>query len=276
MISEAEVTGHYEKRDLCSQIITSLRLAGIEKPTPQDLSEVDEFHIGGIDATRFVSAALSPTPSGKILDIGCGIGGPARFIALDIGCHVTGIDLTESFVETGNQLSRLVGLEDQVMLNTGNALALPFGENEFDAAFMIHVGMNVADKNQLISNEAARVIKPGGHFVIYDVMQMQDVTLPYPLPWAETEKTSAVSSPKYIWTRWLDLDLLPNHPRTNVISPCSFLINHEKGAGNQPPALGLHLVMGVTTPQKIQNVHQQIRQGVLAPLIITASRELAS
>ena len=139
------------------------------------------------------AAALSPTPSGQILDIGCGIGGPARFITTDKGCHVIGIDLTESFVETGNHLSRLVGLEDQVMLNTGNALALPFGENEFDAAYMIHVGMNIADKNQLIG-EAARVIKPGGQFVIYDVMQMQfDAALS--LPWAETEKTSAVSSP---------------------------------------------------------------------------------
>ena len=171
-----------------------MQLAGIEKPTPQDLSEVDEFHIGGIDATRFVSAALAPWASRKILDIGCGIGGPARFIAVDTGCHVTGIDLTESFVETGNHLSRLVGLEEHVMLNTGIALALPFADSEFDAAYMIHVGMNIADKDQLIS-EAARVIKPGGRFVIYDVMQMQDATLPYPLPWAETEKTNAVSSP---------------------------------------------------------------------------------
>ena len=181
IINEAEVADYYEKRDLHSRIITSLQLAGIEQPTPQDLSAVDEFHINGIDATRFVSAALSLTPSGKILDIGCGIGGPARFIATDKGCHVIGIDLTESFVETGNHLSRLVGLEDQVMLNTGNALALPFGENEFDAAYMIHVGMNIADKDKLIT-EAARVIKPGGRFVIYDVMQMQDATLLYPLP----------------------------------------------------------------------------------------------
>ena len=192
--NEAEVADYYEKRDLLSRIITSLQLAGIEQPTPQNLSAVDEFHTGGIDATRFVSAALSPIPSGKILDIGCGIGGPARFIASDKGCHVIGIDLIESFVETGNHLSRLVGLEDQVILNTGNALALPFAKAEFDAAYMIHVGMNIADKNQLIG-EAARVIKPGGQFVIYDVMQMRDSTLPYPLPWAETEKTSAVGSP---------------------------------------------------------------------------------
>ena len=171
----AEVADYYEKRDLHSRIITSLQLSGLEQPTPQDLSAVDEFHIGGIDATRFVSAR-SPTPSGKILDIGCGIGGPALFIATDKGCHVIGIDLKESFVETSNHLSRLVGLEDQVMFNTGNALALPFAENEFDAAYMIHVGMNIADKNQLIG-EAARVIKPGGQFVIYDVMQMRDSTL---------------------------------------------------------------------------------------------------
>ncbi len=276
MINEAEVAGHYEKTDLCSQIITGLQLAGIEKPTPQDLSEVDEFHIGGIDATRFVSAALTPWASGKILDIGCGIGGPARFIAVDTGCHVTGIDLTESFVETGNHLSRLVGLEEQVMLKTGNALALPFADSEFDAAYMIHVGMNIADKDQLIS-EAARVIKPGGRFVIYDVMQMQDATLPYPLPWAETGKTSAVGSPKIYLDALIRAKLIATPPQNK----CDFALQFfdrmmKKGAGNKPPTLGLHLVMGATMPLKIQNVHQQIRQGVLAPLVITASRELVS
>ena len=276
MINEAEVAGHYEKTDLCSQIVAGLQLAGIEQPTPQDLIAVDEFHIGGIDATRFVSTALAPAASGKILDIGCGIGGPARFIAADTGCHVTGIDLTESFVETGNHLSRLVGLEEQVMLNTGNALALPFADSEFDAAYMIHVGMNIADKDQLIS-EAARVIKPGGRFVIYDVMQMQDATLPYPLPWAETGKTSAVSSPTIYLDALTRAGLVAKPPQNKRDFALQFFDRMMKrGAGNQPPALGLHLVMGATTPQKIQNVHQQIRQGVLAPLIITASRELAS
>ena len=98
MIDEAKVADHYEKTGLCSQIIDGLQLVGIEQPTPQDLSVVDELHIGGSDATRFVSAALAPTSSEKILDIGCGIGGSARLIAADTGCHITGIDLTESFV----------------------------------------------------------------------------------------------------------------------------------------------------------------------------------
>ncbi len=275
-INEAKVADFYEKTNLCSRIMTGLQLAGIEQVTPHDLSAVDEFHIGGTGATRFVSAALAQTASGKILDIGCGIGGPARFIAADTGCHVTGIDLTESFVETGNHLSWLVGLKDQVMLNTGNALALPFAKNEFDAAYMIHVGMNIADKYLLIS-EAARVIKPGGRFVIYDVMQMQDATLPYPLPWAETEKISAVSSPAIYLNALARSGLVAPPPQNKRDFALEFFDRMMKRtAGNQPPTLGLHLVMGATMSQKIQNVHQQIRQGVLAPLVITASRELAS
>ena len=162
------------------------------------------------------------------------------------------------------------------MLKTGNALALPFAENEFDAAYLIHVGMNIADKNQLIG-EGARVIKPGGQFVIYDVMQMRDSTLPYPLPWAETEKTSAVGSPIIYLNALARSGLVALPPQNKRDFALQFFDRMmKKGAGKQPPALGLHLVMGAKMPQKIQNIQQQIRQGVLAPLVITASRELAS
>ncbi len=200
----------------------------------------------------------------------------ALFIATDKGCHLIGIDLTQSFVETGNHLGRLVGLENQVMLNSSNALALPFAENEFDAAYVIHVGMNIANKNQLIG-KAARVINPGGHFVIYDGMQMRDSTLPYPMPWAETEKTSAVGSPIISLNALARSGLVALPPQNKRDFALLFFDQMMKnGARKQPPALGLHLVMGAKMPQKIQNVQQQIRQGVLAPLGITASRELAS
>ena len=162
------------------------------------------------------------------------------------------------------------------MLNTGNALALPYGENEFDAAYMIHVGMNIADKNQLIG-EAARVIKPGGQFVIYDVMQMRDSPLPYPLPWAETEKTSTVSSPIIYLNALARSGLVALPPQNKRDFALQFFDRMMKRVeGNQPPTLGLHLIMGAKMPQKIQNIQQQIRQEVLAPFIITASRELAS
>jgi len=150
MNNDADVVGYYDKADLYSRILAGLGQAGLTQPTPRDLSAVDEFHIGGVEATRFVSDALAPPAAGRLLDIGCGIGGPARFIAAETGCDVTGIDLTKSFVETGNHLSRLVGLDGQVTLQTGNALALPFAENEFDAAYMIHVGMNISEKTRLI------------------------------------------------------------------------------------------------------------------------------
>ena len=276
MIDDADVVGHYHKAGLYSLILAGLGQAGLTQPTPRDLSAVDEFHIGGVEATRFVSEALPPPAAGRLLDIGCGIGGPARFIAAETGCDVTGIDLTKSFVETGNHLSRLVGLDGQVTLQTGNALALPFAENEFDAAYMIHVGMNISEKTQLIS-EAARVIMPGGRFIIYDVMQMQDRALTYPLPWAENETANAVSSPAIYLDAMEKAELVFTPLQNKHDFALQFFDRMaKKGAEKQPPALGLHLVMGVTTPQKIQNIHHQIKQGVLAPIVITASHKLVS
>ena len=276
MINEAEITSHYGRNDLYSRIIIELRQAGIHQPTPQDLSAVDEFHIGGTDGTLLVANELKPMASEKVLDIGCGIGGPARLIAANTGCSVTGIDLTKSFVETGNHLSRLVGLEDQVKLRTGNALVLPFVESEFDSAYMIHVGMNIGDKDKLIS-EAARVIKPGGRFVIYDVMQIQDATLPYPLPWAETEKTSSVSSPAAYLNPLARFGLvaISSQNKSDFALQC-FERTIKNEAVNKPSALGLHLVMGPKMLQKTKNVQKQIKQGVLAPFIITATREIVS
>ena len=65
MIDDADVVGHYDKADLYSQILAGLGQEGLIQPTPQDLSAVDEFHIGGVEATRFVGEALAPPAAGQ-------------------------------------------------------------------------------------------------------------------------------------------------------------------------------------------------------------------
>jgi len=138
--------------------------------TVDDLAPVDEFHIGGRQASEAFLAQLALTPNQRVLDIGCGLGGSARFAATRYGCEVTGIDLTGAFVDTGKVLCDWVGLADRVSLLQGSALDMLFESGAFDAAYMLHVGMNIADKRQLCA-DVHRVLRPGACFGIYDLMR---------------------------------------------------------------------------------------------------------
>ena len=120
-----------------------------------------------------------------LLDVGSGIGGPARTFADAFGCRVTGVDLTEEFVEAANALTRRCGLSDRVSFRQASALALPFADASFDAATLIHVGMNIEDKAGLFA-EVRRVLKPDARFGVYDIMRVAEGEIPYPMPWAAT------------------------------------------------------------------------------------------
>ena len=131
---EKAVSDHYSNSDLLTNIYQALTALGLQQDslTPSALSAVDEFHIGGSEATKILAEKLSLKASDKVLDIGCGIGGPARFIANMIGCNVRGIDLTADYVKVGNELNRVVGLEEQVELTQGSALEMAFSDVAFD------------------------------------------------------------------------------------------------------------------------------------------------
>lgn len=158
----SHVADHYARGDLIGAIREGLARIGKSESTvtAEDLAPVDEFHIGGRAATEELARQLALAAEDRVLDIGCGLSGPARQIAVNYGCHVTGIDLTRDYVDAGNVLSGWLHLEERVSLHQGNALALPFADASFAAAYMLHVGMNVGDKPALFA-EAARVLRPG-------------------------------------------------------------------------------------------------------------------
>ncbi len=191
------VVRHYGGDDeLAASIANGLRQAGkaATSLTTADLASVDEFHIGGRAATLELARHLNLGASSRVLDIGSGLGGPARTLAETYRCHVTGVDLTPAFCSAAGVLSTWVGLSDHVSFHQGDATKLPFENTTFDAAMTIHVAMNIAAKDRMYA-EARRVLRHGARFGVYDVLQGEGGDVLYPVPWAREPSISHLATP---------------------------------------------------------------------------------
>jgi SAM-dependent methyltransferase len=191
------VKGHYGGADLADAILRALAGAGVDTSAlgVRDLTAVDELHAGSVQATEHLLGRLELDAGSRLLDIGCGIGGPARVAASAYGCRTTGVDLTPEFVSTAAALTDRVGLQELVDFTVASGDELPFPDASFDRAMMIHVGMNVPDKGAVFT-EVRRVLEPGGRFGIFEQMRCGEGELPYPMPWAEDDRSSFVASPE--------------------------------------------------------------------------------
>ncbi|MEM8824925.1 MAG: class I SAM-dependent methyltransferase [Pseudomonadota bacterium] len=268
MTLEEDVARHYTTGDLLSRIEAALRSAGVDPdhPTFDDLSPVDEFHTGGIEATVHLLDQLDITSDTVVADLGCGLGGTARHIVHRYGATVHGVDLTDAFVETGRDLNDRLGLGDRVTLRTGSVLDLPLDDAAADLATMFHVGMNIADKDRLFA-EAARILKPGGRFALFDVMLGEtEEDLVYPLPWSGVPETSNVHAPG-IYRRAAHAAGLHQVAETDrrQFALDYFARVARKIAVEGPPTIGIHILMGDTAPQKIQNYVANIEANRIAP-----------
>ncbi len=200
MSIEKTVIEHYEREKLAESILEQARqkARNPDKLTTGDLAHLDDMHVGGRQGTEHLLAQLGLKPGMAVLDAGSGVGGSARFAAETYGVNVTGIDLTPGYKEAAEALSKATGLAGKTEFVTGSVLAMKFTDGAFDAAWTIHVGMNIEDKRGFY-RDAHRVLKPGAVFGIYDVMAGQDNTsLDFPLPWARTRDSSFVLTPEKI------------------------------------------------------------------------------
>jgi len=267
MSTEQSVVQHYSHGSLEQAILDGLVAAGKDpdKLAPEDLAPVDEFHIGGRQATIDFAAAFVPRPGMHLIDIGSGLGGPSRYFAQHHRCRVTGIDLSDEYVQVAASLARRTGLDGAVSYRQASALALPFPDASFDGGYMFHVGMNIADKAKLFA-EARRVLKPGATFGVYDVMRDGPGEILFPVPWSSGPETSFVET-------------VDDYKR--LLSAAGFHITKQRSRRNfaieaykklrariaqhGPPPLGRHTVLGPAAARMSANLLTMLEQGTLAP-----------
>jgi len=184
------VRDHYRATGLAERLKTALTALGPEEQRllPQQLAALDQFHTRGLAATAELAELAGLTADMSILDVGSGVGGPARFLAATYGCRVTGVDLSEPFVDAARYLTERTGQSGQVSFETASALDLPFDDGQFDVVLLQHVAMNISDRARLY-REIRRMLKAGGRFATFDVVSISGEPH-YPVPWARTPATS--------------------------------------------------------------------------------------
>ena len=192
---QQSINDQYGQSDLCSIILKALQDAGkdVNSLTIEDLTSFDQYHSGGLAATKELASLAGLLEGMHVLDVGSGIGGPARILASEYGCDVTGIDLTEEFCLAAEMLTARVGLDDKVRFRCCSALDLPFDDESFDLVWMQNSSMNIPDKERLYS-EVRRVLRPNGRLATQDVLSGPVTPLHYPMPWAEDPSLSYMIS----------------------------------------------------------------------------------
>ncbi len=267
-----EIKGHYASPGLYERIVQGLDAIG-KSPTSvdiDDLAALDEFHLRGPAATRELIEILDVDADSHVLDVGSGLGGPARRLAKATGCRVTGVDLSEDYCAVGNKLTTWLGLSECVRLESGDATRLDrFAPSSFDAAWSIHVGMNVEDKGSFYAS-VAHVVKPGAPFVLFDILSAGAGKPQYPAPWATTPEQSFLATADEMSAHLRRAGFSIIEIRDQTSESLAFLdenIARMKNLGGPPP-LGLHLVLGPTFKEIMAGFRRNLAEGRLAPTVI--------
>jgi SAM-dependent methyltransferase len=251
------IAEHYGRDNLADAIVAALEADGkdLSALTIDDLQMVDEVHSRGRETTLQVVSLTNFSPEHNVVDLGSGLGGPARYIATTFGCRVTGIDLTESFVAAANRLTELLGMTERVGFQTGSALETPYDDNSFDRAVTIQMQMGIADKERFY-REVFRILKPGGVFVFQDIVAgPTEGPIHTPTPWASVPEQSFLYPPDALHKAIEDAGFETVIWRDST--PEMKAWQSRQNAAPRPegprPNVGIHLVFGSTAGEKRKN-----------------------
>lgn len=274
-LSEARdaITQHYGTGELANRILQALqnthrRSQGLNS---EELAPLDQFHVGGLAATKQMADALGLRVGARVLDIGCGLGGSARFLAANYGCFVTGIDMNESFIDVARLLTQDTALH--ATYEVMNALNLTFQDNTFDFAWTQHVAMNIRDRAGLYAN-VHRVLKPGGRLALYDVTAGDNGPLIFPVPWARTPDISFLLTVQEVREVLRDAGFAEVSCLDQTASGIEWFDRQQslRLAGGPQPSLGLQVVMGPEFPTMAANLGRNLKEGRAGLVQIIAAK----
>jgi SAM-dependent methyltransferase len=264
---ETEVTRHYGSAGIAARVLAALReVHGADAPVTVDgLAPLDQFHGRGPSATRELAALLQPQKGERLLDIGSGIGGPARWFAAKFDCRVTGVDLTPEFCEAAEALNAATGLTDRVRILRGSALALPVPDGAFDAAYSQNVIMNIADK-ALFYREAFRALRPGGRLALANLCAGQGGEPYYPVPWATTRETSFLATTDEMRAdlRAAGFEIADFRDTTAAAIEGQRRQRERLGPGEPPPRVAADIILGARSREMQRNTLRNTEEGRVA------------
>ena len=270
MADERAIADHWARGDVYAIIVGALERAGksLTTLTVDDLAPLDHFHARGFPATVELADRLPVKPGHDVLDIGCGLGGPARYFAQRFHCTVSGIDITEPFVEAARKLTALLRMEDRVKIQHADGTRLPFADHTFDGAYTQHVTMNVADRSRFFG-EASRVLKAGAFFALTEHAQGVGGNAYYPVPWSEDGTGSYLIAPEETSRLLGDAgftDIVVEETGSRYLE--AYKRAMELAATGALPPLGVHLLLGETAPQKTRNAARNIEERRTRPISV--------
>ena len=258
----SHVESHYSRGDLRSTLFRALEATGLDPDNLQaaDLAPVDEFHIRGREATQELMGLAEFRPGDHVLDVGCGIGGPARHLAEDCGCRVTGLEVTQEYCDLASDLTAKTGLDHRVGFQPGDAQAMPFGDQAFDGVWTLHMTMNVPDKDRLYA-EMRRILRPGGRLAMYEIVAGAGGDPHLPAPWARSPAINHLTTAGDLRAGLESQGFRQRHWR-DVTEPAAgfFATMLDRARTEEPPPLGLHLVLGPDMGEMAANMLRNLEE----------------
>lgn len=258
------------------RILDAIQASGISpvNVSVEALAPVDHFHARGFLATKELADSLPIKTGDHLVDIGCGIGGPARYLADRFGCRVDGIDITEPFVVAANHLSELTGMLDRVTVRLGDGQSLPYQDLAFDGGYSQHVTMNVSDRDQFFA-EAFRVLRPGAFFALTEHGLGDGGSLHHPVPWSDDGTHEHLMRPEETVQRLrsagFDEIELTETGEKYLQGYRNAIALAERG---ELPRLGVHILLGDAAPAKTRNAARNIEEGRSRPVQIICRKPM--
>lgn len=274
----SDISAHYARGDLLGRLRAALLADGADPdhPSMEALAPYDHFHGRGLEATEELADLLTVSPDDHVLDIGSGIGGPARYLAQRFGARITGIDLTAEFCEVARHLTAALGLADRIDFKQGDALAMPFADASFDGAYSMNVSMNIADRAGFYA-EIHRVLRPGAWLVLSEIAQGPGGALAYPTPWARTAELSFLATPQQTQESLEAAGFSVSSLRETTEQALAFGARSRAMVerGEKPPHRAVQLMHGDIAPEAMANTARGLAESQIVPIEVVCRKNLA-